>query len=794
VIPSADIDLTVAQITAEAEWIVIDVSECQPHDLMGCVDGRFDSETLTFSFIERVGFLKEALMDGKSILLKGHFSRELVDHLAPLLIKIDKNPAFLGRLIIVPEDALPFSFVHTTSMDDTSNKWLFLGKISEDIREKIAPYIEIGREPLSILQARVSYLTINPDGDSNLAWQGMEALDHSVHIPDALLDVHQSAEQARLFTEVRINRVKRQLKQGPVFLSGLSGVGKTTFIQKELCSVGSGYELFEGEANIKNWIESGSSDTIQLLFLDEANLSQRQWSEFEGLFQTPPALFINGIHYPVSKNHQVVFAGNPISYGDERKLAPFFLRHGGAVLFEPLSKAVMYEKILKPILNDQGIDETSIEMVSNIILDAYVLIAECSTKELLISPRELEMMALLTLCKYKKNKGVSLDESAKAAVYELGLSLIPKQHVSAQESFIAKFKPEEMSIALASTELADQDFLITPSRQCIVQQIQERLELHLWRKSTIHQLNETQLYGGLGGILITGEPGEGKSVLVVAALVRAGLQEKKPTHLTTATSDNGIFYRMPVSMGLSEKKALLIQAWNEGAIVIIDEINTSPMMEQYLNALLMGRHPETGQRPQNPGFMVIGTQNSMSSAGRRAASTALLRRVTSVTVTPYQPDEMKDILIQKGIESTEADDMVEAYIKQREHAIINHLSPLPCFRDLLRIHPIKSTYKTTKMGSNQGPSPQGDFSRILEQEVEEKRPVKTDEFTAISVIPNDDIDTTDMTLESEPIGRGNKTQTHQGQTDRVGLFKAKPPEKKIEGPQEPERDTHFSKK
>ncbi len=63
----------------------------------------------------------------------------------------------------------------------------------------------------------------------------------------------------------------------------------------------------------------------------------------------------NGIYHPLTPQHKVVFAGNPVSYGDERKLAPFFQRHGSAVLFEPLSKAVIYEKILKPIFEAQQV-------------------------------------------------------------------------------------------------------------------------------------------------------------------------------------------------------------------------------------------------------------------------------------------------------------------------------------------------------------------------------------------------------------------------------------------------------
>ncbi|MCX7116945.1 MAG: hypothetical protein NTW94_03395 [Legionellales bacterium] len=53
----------------------------------------------------------------------------------------------------------------------------------------------------------------------------------------------------------------------------------------------------------------------------------------------------------------------------------------------------------------------------------------------------------------------------------------------------------------------------------------------------------------------------------------------------------------------------LMSEWSstdEGAVVVIDEINCAPMMEALLNALLMGKTPE-GKRPTHTGFLVIGT-------------------------------------------------------------------------------------------------------------------------------------------------------------------------------------------
>ena len=138
-------------------------------------------------------------------------------------------------------------------------------------------------------------------------------------------------------------------------------------------------------------------------------------------------------------------------------------------------------------------------------------------------------------------------------------------------------------------------------------------------------------------------------------------------------------------MSLDDKKALLLQAFNEGGIVIIDEINSSPMMEQFLNALLMGKNPNTGEPAKRVGFMVIGTQNPPTMAGRRIASTALQRRMTTLTVPEYNQAEMKLILLQKTLDADEADALIDCYLERRNYAKAKQLSPVPCFRDLLKL-------------------------------------------------------------------------------------------------------------
>jgi broad-specificity NMP kinase len=96
-----------------------------------------------------------------------------------------------------------------------------------------------------------------------------------------------------------------------LYLSGLTGVGKTTFIEKHL-SKAPNVTVYYGEEQQKHWAED-KSDNLKVLFIDEANITPRQWSEFEGLFRKKPSIVIEGQLYTLSEDnsHVVVFAGNP---------------------------------------------------------------------------------------------------------------------------------------------------------------------------------------------------------------------------------------------------------------------------------------------------------------------------------------------------------------------------------------------------------------------------------------------------------------------------------------------------
>lgn len=189
---------------------------------------------------------------------------------------------------------------------------------------------------------------------------------------------------------------------------------------------------------------------------------------------------------------------------------------------------------------------------------------------------------------------------------------------------------------------------------------------------------------GMEAAKIEGTPGIGKSELVRSTLNELGFKEQKWDKKRIERIEKA-YYDIPVSMPLDEKKGvLLLRAFHEGAVVVIDEINSTSLMEHLMNDLLMGKTPEK-ERPHQPGFMIIGTQNPPSMAGRNRIGTALSRRLMTLKLPDYSNIEIRAILNAAGMPSEKAEHLINTYQQAITHAVKNYLSPPPTFRDLWKL-------------------------------------------------------------------------------------------------------------
>jgi hypothetical protein len=678
-----DTDALIQEFEAEGPWMVIDVTELSIQDLLVRLDVKMNDLVYRFSETDKV--LLKALKTNQRVILTGDFSNELLEALAPFLIqRLQDTRKDIGELILIAEKDIPYLPTRGYLVEMDSKRELLIQEgFSEALIDALREEDPVLYPKLGLieLKTRLRYLQRHPGTPTSLAWHGLERLAQPPQFEKfSPLD---SKAKAQSFVDARHRLVDDVLATEPyVFLAGLTGVGKSSFVERAYQSNAT-RTLYPGESleTLKQWALHPEDGTSKILFIDEANLSSTHWCLFEGLFHKPPSVLIDGDYYPLSRDHRVIFAGNPLSYGDERETPALFQRHANTVVFEPLSAAFIYEHVLKPVFEGSSLKIAVIEEVSSIYFELYAYLTSLSKTEVLISPREMQMLALFTLNVAQQNPMASDDailSSARAHVYQLGKTLIPDEHDDAFQVF------NEKSHANHAFDLhfdkKNRNFLFTESRREMLACFHDYLTIREMRRER-PGLNQAQKHGGLGGLIIEGDPGIGKSELVVHWLVSQGFKEGR---LSQAHPPPKVFYKIPVSMEIEEKKAYLIKAFHEGAVVIIDEINASPMMEQLLNRLLMGKDLN-GRPPENPGFLLVGTQNPAKMGGRLTASPALKRRLQTFGLPAYPPVEMEMILRQKGVPEASIVPMVQAFVEKSKQAEREHLTPAPSFRDLMRL-------------------------------------------------------------------------------------------------------------
>jgi len=93
--------------------------------------------------------------------------------------------------------------------------------------------------------------------------------------------------ESKNFDEKRLQQITAALEAHPcVMITGKTGVGKSTFVEKTLLEK---YRIHMGEERLAEWIEQGG-----VLFIDEANMAGN-WSIFESLYTNNPGILFKGV-------------------------------------------------------------------------------------------------------------------------------------------------------------------------------------------------------------------------------------------------------------------------------------------------------------------------------------------------------------------------------------------------------------------------------------------------------------------------------------------------------------------
>lgn len=427
-----------------------------------------------------------------------------------------------------------------------------------------------------------------------------------------------------------------------VFIAGPTGVGKTQFVTTNWQKAHPCCHY--GLDHVHDWL-TDKRPGFKALFIDEANITTREWSEMEGLFLAQPAIFYQGMYYPLTPDHKVIFAGNPNVYGGERGQPSLFKHHQNEIQFQLLPRHVLASLID----GHQAIQEP--------ILSAYEFVSQLDSSDSLITPRELLMMSYLTMATMHKYPSLKAGDVSRYFAYTLARPYVPSRH---SDDFDRRFKPSDFMLP---HDIDLQNFKVNASNRPCLDALVSHLTLRALRCSSDSPLPPI---GGLGGVIIEGEPGLGKSMLVFEILTAQGLRE-------------GIdFERIAPSFDRDVKERTLIKCFHEGKIAVIDEINSSPMIERLLNALLEG-HDLEGHPPKKPGFMLIGTQNPATYRGRKEMTLPLLHRLQTIIMPTYTHDEKIQILQNCGLPSPIINKMLG------EFDSINTSYQRLCFRDLIQV-------------------------------------------------------------------------------------------------------------
>ncbi|MDF1758076.1 MAG: AAA family ATPase [Legionellaceae bacterium] len=671
-ITSNDLRMSEKELISEhGEIRIVDVSELKKSDIFYQMSAT--SEETKFVFEEKIKDIWNAVLNGETVILKGRFSPELTDALAPLLKSdggVYHNGQLLkptGKLILLTKENHHFNYLQNID----KRKYSFTERL-ESFSESFKEYAHLHQSILEDYTYDKLYTLsrYNPyPEDPAKIGEGLELLpaDPIDNNFDNL-----SEEDAALFSINRTQQLEMSFERMPItVISGKTGVGKSSFMHQIDDDETNNIDVFFGD--IIRWAEDNSNNQ-HILFIDEANLENTDWSMFESLFSAPPSITYLGKTYNLTENHRVAFALNPASYGGVRGIPELFKNHPNVETFGPISNAYLFHNVLKPFTGE-NVD------AGQLFLKVFQKIK--SIDEQAISARELQMMGFLY-----KSKSIPEDEMmrAKHQSLEIGLNCLnPKHKAEFKKWFVSQFG--ELDPVQKQYPKRLNDFSLTASHHNVYDKLDDLISV---RELKQQATDKRMKFGGISGLVTEGSPGVGKSHFIKQFLLSKGFNEAHIDKYTTVdfkiedipqkTSNH--FYYLPATMNVALKMKYLDRAFHEGSVVILDEINTSDtleVLERQINALLMGEDLQ-GRSAINPGFTLLGTQNPVTMAGRKEASLAIQRRLAQVICEDYSPKDMRQILIDVGLDEVTASKLLNEFLEARK---ANHDSNLS-FRQLIR--------------------------------------------------------------------------------------------------------------
>ncbi len=410
-------------------------------------------------------------------------------------------------------------------------------------------------------------------------------------------DLSNSAAEAAEFIRVRKETFTKTLDRSSLLrLTGHSGVGKSRLLKMFEAEDTATTKACRELSSFEEWANDKSGKR-KILFIDESNIEDLHFTMFSQLKNGgPQRIFYQGKFYDLDENHKVVFACNSADYGGgrfEQKL--FEDKQVPEFAMTDFPASYIYEKILRESIYEKLSAEIKAEI---------------------------------------------LEEDFKQVCQEY-----IEEYRNTEDLTVREFQ-EELLIRLNNTLEEELAPIVVKSPNYVSTSATKEVEERLLTALSIRQKQRDGIFPnkavGLNGVLLEGDSGTGKSELIGATLAAKGIREIKLGEERTDNQQR--FYKIDANLPLKQKRQIIVEAFENGDVIWIDEINSciDDGLEKILNAALTGDHPNgTGADPK-PGFMLISSVNSAGLEGRSIISPALLHRTIQPRVRSLKEYSCED--------------------------------------------------------------------------------------------------------------------------------------------------------
>ncbi len=411
------------------------------------------------------------------------------------------------------------------------------------------------------------------------------------------------ARNAQEFISKRLSALDGLLtKSNLVRLVGESGVGKSSLLHEY--DKNPNVTLYCELSSLASWANDKIPGKQKLLFIDEANIEDFNFTMFAPMLKGGnPTIFYQGEFFELTKDHKVVFAGNDLSYGGGRNEQKLFTDYEIPTLkLKDFSADYIYQKLLKEEIFDKIVEKLAEYGVSHESLEAM-------GKDFLIKCSEL-------IDQYQQVNEHQRESETVRELQEYALRFMAKM-ISTREE---RDRYEGL--------VESRDFVSVDATKTI-----ERALNDCFLVKSMQRDGDLPTKAGLSGVFLEGGSGTGKSSLIKAMLEK---YEQK-------------YHKIDASMPKAQKEKIIIDAFENGETVWIDELNSciEDGLEKTLNAVLTGTHPKTQKPAKNPGFTMIASANKSSMEGRGIISPALRHRMYCPRVSEideYTQDDISKII------------------------------------------------------------------------------------------------------------------------------------------------------